>query len=634
MDFSNAMTAGYNIGKDLGYHVSGQAAEDIRLNREAKRAEIDFNNQRMQVLQAQEAREQDKYNKEVMYQKATGVKDLSKQAILAPELFLQDFIDGANSFNDEYQHFPGIRLMSFDQQLAEQQFLDFYIPAANSIYGSVKDPNDPGYQKSLAQIKSGLVMQVDENTGKITPVYVGEYLTTLGGNAGLQYIYQKIAADEAAAALKARDTQSQIERRDIQNATDIANAQTKADELNFKKGQDARTQDNIAQVINSQGGLSNVKRMDKDSVTMHSPQNGTAQQLEQQLNNTNIEMDNLAKYIQIDKNTNSFVTETPTKQDFQNQIVKTMQSLPRDAKGNITDEAKATYKKSLEDYVYQLYEHEEAGIPGATERREALESALQSYDKSFGNGKVDDRGLDDLMAIGRSAIGSANNVRNGRGVTGILANLATEGQDLFNLRTESPNFQKKMQVLNSLNNDYMTYLNTLYTGRLNNKIIDQLKKGSDWRSFTRNATEFAWALGRMADKLEEKANSASPSKAGRAKYIAKKLRLASDTLNADITVYNDLHSNVADIQTSKTGPINAPYDKSTVYFDYKDSVVYLFAKGQPQAVASMSINEFKKYRDANIDNLGVTFNEGSNFLSTKLPSTWFKATKYDTAAGL
>jgi len=634
MDFSNAMTAGYNIGKDLGYHVSGQAAEDIRLNREAKRAEIDFNNQRMQVLQAQEAREQDKYNKEVMYQKATGVKDLSKQAILAPELFLQDFIDGANSFNDEYQHFPGIRLMPFDQQLAEQQFLDFYIPAANSIYGSVKDPNDPGYQKSLAQIKSGLVMQVDENTGKITPVYVGEYLTTLGGNAGLQYIYQKIAADEAAAALKARDTQSQIERRDIQNATDIANAQTKADELNFKKGQDARTQDNIAQVINSQGGLSNVKRMDKDSVTMHSPQNGTAQQLEQQLNNTNIEMDNLAKYIQIDKNTNSFVTETPTKQDFQNQIVKTMQSLPRDAKGNITDEAKATYKKSLEDYVYQLYEHEEAGIPGATERREALESALQSYDKSFGNGKVDDRGLDDLMAIGRSAIGSANNVRNGRGVTGILANLATEGQDLFNLRTESPNFQKKMQVLNSLNNDYMTYLNTLYTGRLNNKIIDQLKKGSDWRSFTRNATEFAWALGRMADKLEEKANSASPSKAGRAKYIAKKLRLASDTLNADITVYNDLHSNVADIQTSKTGPINAPYDKSTVYFDYKDSVVYLFAKGQPQAVASMSINEFKKYRDANIDNLGVTFNEGSNFLSTKLPSTWFKATKYDTAAGL
>ena len=624
----------YNMGSDLGYSLSGGAAEDIRLNREAKRQELQIAQTKNELAQQQLNIMQEEQQRLVRQENAKNAVVMGMMARNNADLMLPT-ADLMNQLNDEGGYFPGWKVYALTQEDISQDFEKLKDAAlqANSVWGDksvdlLKD--DQAMRKAI----DGLFKYVDTNTGEVKYGHVMDAVYMFGGKMGMAAYQHQIMQDQIKAQQEADAKRRELQLKELDTMNDIEKTNIEKQKFNYTQQQDARTQDNIAQVINSQGGLSNVKRMDKDSVTMHSPQNGTAQQLEQQLNNTNIEMDNLAKYIQIDKNTNSFVTETPTKQDFQNQIVKTMQSLPRDAKGNITDEAKATYKKSLEDYVYQLYEHEEAGIPGATERREALESALQSYDKSFGNGKVDDRGLDDLMAIGRSAIGSANNVRNGRGVTGILANLATEGQDLFNLRTESPNFQKKMQVLNSLNNDYMTYLNTLYTGRLNNKIIDQLKKGSDWRSFTRNATEFAWALGRMADKLEEKANSASPSKAGRAKYIAKKLRLASDTLNADITVYNDLHSNVADIQTSKTGPINAPYDKSTVYFDYKDSVVYLFAKGQPQAVASMSINEFKKYRDANIDNLGVTFNEGSNFLSTKLPSTWFKATKYDTAAGL
>ena len=565
MDFSNAITAGYNIGKDLGYHVSGQAAEDIRLNREAKRAEIDFNNQRMQVLQAQEAREQDKYNKEVMYQKATGVKDLSKQAILAPELFLQDFIDGANSFNDEYQHFPGIRLMPFDQQLAEQQFLDFYIPAANSIYGSVKDPNDPGYQKSLAQIKSGLVMQVDENTGKITPVYVGEYLTTLGGNAGLQYIYQKIAADEAAAALKARDTQSQIERRDIQNATDIANAQTKADELNFKKGQDARTQDNIAQVINSQGGLSNVKRMDKDSVTMHSP--GASKGADESTINTpddaaqyKMRVDNYFKdFLDLYKNGRgeldlaksdiaAFKFEAGKNNALKDSITESMVNFSRQMRfealqnPELSPAIRTKMLKDAEEFDRTMYDEDKTYK--ATNEKEVTYNMAISSNILEAIAKGDTQGIFD-------------------NIFGIMNTLKREVEDWTNM--ETADFEKQIGLANLMQSVQPQLLAAIFQGRMTNKIYSQLATSSLWRSKATNLSTLRNNLATIKDQIA----LAKVRPGLEAKRDAQVLALDNAIYNLDklTTGQAQIKDGSAYIAKSKEDAIANSRDRTAIYFN-------------------------------------------------------------------
>lgn len=565
MDFSNAMTAGYNIGKDLGYHVSGQAAEDIRLNREAKRAEIDFNNQRMQVLQAQEAREQDKYNKEVMYQKATGVKDLSKQAILAPELFLQDFIDGANSFNDEYQHFPGIRLMPFDQQLAEQQFLDFYIPAANSIYGSVKDPNDPGYQKSLAQIKSGLVMQVDENTGKITPVYVGEYLTTLGGNAGLQYIYQKIAADEAAAALKARDTQSQIERRDIQNATDIANAQTKADELNFKKGQYARTQDKITQVINSQGGLSNVKRMDKDSVTMHSP--GASKGADESTINTpddaaqyKMRVDNYFKdFLDLYKNGRgeldlaksdiaAFKFEAGKNNALKDSITESMVNFSRQMRfealqnPELSPAIRTKMLKDAEEFDRTMYDEDKTYK--ATNEKEVTYNMAISSNILEAIAKGDTQGIFD-------------------NIFGIMNTLKREVEDWTNM--ETADFEKQIGLANLMQSAQPQLLAAIFQGRMTNKIYSQLATSSLWRSKATNLSTLRNNLATIKDQIA----LAKVRPGLEAKRDAQVLALDNAIYNLDklTTGQAQIKDGSAYIAKSKEDAIANSRDRTAIYFN-------------------------------------------------------------------
>lgn len=223
MGFVDAFNTGANIGKDLAYHFTGMAAEDIRLNREAKRQELDFNNQKMQIMQQQAQREQENYDKQIMYEKAQGNLALTKNVIANPELYMDDWLQSLNQFNNEYNYFPGVRLAKYDASMIDPQKEKDIIVAYNSLFGTVKDSNVAGYNDSLASIRSRLAMRIDDNDGSITPILADDLFYQLGGNAGYAYLIKKIQDDQYKAQLENDVKQSQIAK----NEQSIVDSQVK-----------------------------------------------------------------------------------------------------------------------------------------------------------------------------------------------------------------------------------------------------------------------------------------------------------------------------------------------------------------------------------------------------------------------
>lgn len=605
MDLSAAITNGYNVGKDLGYNLSGQAAEDRRLNREMTRAKIDTMQAQADLAQQQAQYARDDREEQEKLKGYQGLMTIATQAAYNPA-FMPQFYSAANTFNEQYGYMPDWVITSaLDDDMRDENKFDTAVQLAISANTKFDNPLDAD-DATVDRISQGMVKMTNKSTGETQYGYVGDLLYAFGGDYGLAYMHNVVQQKQLEAKRKAEKEQWEIKAKQHKILNDQQNTEIKAAEYNLKANEAQKSQ----QMSNYLGGIyqSNpgaVKGISTNKgnitgLTFNTESGAPTQTPEEFQNMQSRATDELAKIVQTDGN-GKFLHNMP-----QDQLRQTIENYinARKVVKNAAEQKSidTTHFEPMVQAVEKLYELEAAGVKGAAERRQTIESALSYFDEQFGAGKNADIKLSDRMAGYNSMVRSGNIIsQSGGKVTGILPTAILNAEDFLNTPRDSDEFRQAQDALNALINDQMINLSEVFNGRLTNKVLNQLRPTSQWRSFITNASRVSWVMNRLADRAEQDAKIASPSQAGQARFVAKKLRQAVNNLEANVRLETKLLEgkvNDMNVLDAKNGSLEkaaqASQSNDTIYFDGKGSV-YIIPQNPDKTLDNykFSMKEFK-----------------------------------------
>lgn len=227
MDFSSAFTNGYNVGKDIGYNFSGQAAEDRRLNREAARAKLNSMNLQDQLAQQQMQYIQEDREKQEKMQDYEGVTQLAMNTANNPA-FKSQFVTAVNNMNSKWQYSPWVISDPLDDDTKDDNKFQDAVMRAYTVHGKGTNPTDENNTEDVARVTQGMIKMTNPETGETQYAHVGDLLYMFGGNTGTAYMHsviqaKQIKAQQEQAKIQAdlAHKQSQIQRNDMQNAKDL-----------------------------------------------------------------------------------------------------------------------------------------------------------------------------------------------------------------------------------------------------------------------------------------------------------------------------------------------------------------------------------------------------------------------------
>lgn len=585
MDLSAAITNGYNIGKDLGYNLSGQAAEDRRLNREMTRAKIDTMQAQADLAQQQAQYARDDREEQEKMKGYEGIMTLTTQAIYNP-LMKPQALNAINNFKNQYGYSnEWVVTDALDDDLRDPEKFNAAAMLAYTVHGKGTNPEDEQNADDFQRVQQGIVKLTNTQTGETQYAHIGDLLYMFGGNYGTAYMHSVIQAKKLKEEAEREKAKWEIKEKQF-------NMANKAQETDIKARKQAVEEQNYLDTINMHNKLDNYIQNNPNEIksvstkdgkytgyTKYNPDDGTPTQTPEEFKNMQSAATNeLAKIVQTDGNSNLLYPMSA--QELRQTIENYINARPIVKNAAEQKSYDTTHFEPMVQAVEKLYELEAAGVKGATERRQVIESALSYFDEQFGAGKNADIKLSDRMAGYNSMARSGNIIsQSGGKVTGFLPTVILNAEDFFNTPRDSDEFRQAQDALNALINDYMINLSEVFNGRLTNKVLNQLRPTSQWRSFITNVSRLSWVMNRLADRAEQDAKIASPSQAGQARFVAKKLRQAVNNLEANVRLETKLLEgkvNDMNVLDAKNGSLEkaaqASQSNDTIYFDGKGSV--------------------------------------------------------------
>lgn len=542
---TDAFAQGYKIGSDLGYHFTGQAANDIKLNREAKRQELELNK-----IKTQAATQEMAYNKQKQDQEQR--QSQMKNAIAAANLAMQNpaamplVTDAIQPLVENY--FPGWKVSTFDSTngMYNQQAMNdgaAMVLSATSPSADVK-ANPYAFPAEIAKARSQFLLVTNTETGESTPMHLNELLYMFGGRDGMAAL---IAADQQAKI----EAQLKAQKQALENQktlTDIEKTKTDTAKTQFEMGRDQMVQQRADQISNfnmqqnpnapvfTQGNVDNkTGQVSFKRDQLKGSGDDTALPPDQQTARIDAATNTLDRIVQ---NNGSAMLYNFTDQEIRHALAEHSAATITGKTEAQRDAQRAAYYGGVAKKATELLRAAEAGVPGARDRYRVFKDVLGNDDNTFGKGKSADAKAQQFLGGVRSAIDTAVTITSGAdaNATGIIPNLIKNAKDLTNYDTGSQDFLKTLEVQNAFNQGEIYMIDSLYQNRLSNQVLKNLRTGSPWRSYEKNAMGVLSTLKRIQNQAGVYAENVSPSLRPEYTLVVEQLDKAVDNLESNLRV--------------------------------------------------------------------------------------------------
>lgn len=242
MDLSAAFANGYNVGKDLGYHISGQAAEDIRLNREATRAKINAQNLQNDIMQQQAQYVREDREEQEKMKAYEGVALTTTNAIQNP-LMKPQALQAIRQFQQNYGYSQEWAITdALDDDTKDEEQFKARSMIAYTVHGKGTNPLDEQNADDFQRVQQGMIKMTNTQTGETQYAHIGDLLYMFGGNYGAAYMHSVIQAKKLKEAQEAQKAQIELNKTVVdtqatQNkmVNDNIKTQIEAEKLNIQQ---------------------------------------------------------------------------------------------------------------------------------------------------------------------------------------------------------------------------------------------------------------------------------------------------------------------------------------------------------------------------------------------------------------
>lgn len=602
MDLSAAITNGYNIGKDLGYNLSGQAAEDRRLNREMTRAKIDTMQAQADLAQQQAQYARDDREEQEKMKGYQGLMTIATQAAYNPA-FMPQFYNAANAFNDKYGYMPDWVITSaLDDDMRDENKFDTAVQLAISANTKFDNPLDAD-DATIDRISQGMVKMTNKSTGETQYGYVGDLLYAFGGDYGLAYMHNVVQQKQLEAKRKAekekldmQDKISQMNKREIDAQVAIAKETRETNEFNTKQQQIQQMSQfwqngNTDRSFNPTTG--SIGATPKDNSTKDNAVNT------QQFNDRS----NLVKQVGKIFNNTYGTQNAITTQDVDQLIeeTKTLASqghndAQRNASLNKLAEDLSSAELDLRNIYYENPDTEQG--QKALQLADYISGRYKDIDAKFGASASQDKKT-------AETIGLANSIRNlSKNPYGIGNTLQLAAQSYSTLVDKD--FMEKIQ--SRINNKTLNVraLANLFNGRMTNKIWSELSDLNNWKDFSENAQQLTEVFDQCANDIEALLSTASYGQKAQMQIAARQFRDAASNLRqitiTKATIQNGPTDQNLKVLTSNdtTKPLDllaATQQQDVIYFDYNNNKVHILPQSKNNSInmdAGIDMAEFAK----------------------------------------
>lgn len=606
MDLSAAITNGYNIGKDLGYNLSGQAAEDRRLNREMTRAKIDTMQAQADLAQQQAQYARDDREEQEKMKAYEGVMTLATQAVNNPLMKSQTL----KAIQDMQQRFgysnEWVITDALDDDLRDPEKFNTASMLAYTVHGKGTNPLDEQNAEDFQRVQQGIVKMTNTQTGETQYTHIGDLLYMFGGNYGTAYMHSVIQAKklkEEAEREKERQEalykQSQMQRNQTQNAKDI-----------FEMRQNAENAERAKQtsgIIASQWAQNPDRSVSTDSKGNFTsigatPKEGSAQDNAANLKQMN-DNSNLVRQVGKIYNNTYGTQNAITTQDV-DQLIEETKTLA--SQGHNDAQRNASLNKLAEDLsnaeldlrtIYYENPDTEKGQK-ALQLADYISGRYKDIDAKFGASASQDKKT-------AETIGLANSIRNlSKNPYGIGNTLQLAAQSYSTLVDKD--FMEKIQ--SRINNKTLNVraLANLFNGRMTNKIWSELSDLNNWKDFSENAQQLTEVFDQCANDIEALLSTASYGQKAQMQIAARQFRDAASNLR-QITITKAAIQNgpsdpslkvlTSDNTTKPLDLLAATQQQDVIYFDYNNNKVHILPQSKNNSInmdAGIDMAEFAK----------------------------------------
>lgn len=580
MDFSSAFTNGYNVGKDLGYHFSGQAAEDRRLNREAARAKLNSMNLQDQLAQQQMQYIQEDREKQEKMQDYEGVTQLAMNTANNP-VFKSQFITSVNNMNSKWKYSPWVISDPLDDETKDDNKFQDAVMRSYTVHGKGTNPTDKNNTEDVARITQGMIKMTNPETGETQYAHVGDLLYMFGGNTGTAYMHSVMQAkqikaqqEQAKAQAELALKQSQIQRNSVQNDKDLH-------DMKLKETQEQNAQNTSNYILNlhqqnqdkslntdSKGHATGIGATPKDSEGSSNPM--------ETLQNSQYQK----SLLDFKKSNNLNPQELGTKLSELQQLAR-IEKLHNDQFKEAGDAASMYVTKALRAGNTEL----------AMEYQTAINSALGV--------KVDDKAMND-MKLFFAALTQVNNMTADNGNPSEAFFDAFGGYDkLRNFFTAITGLididqEKVFDALNQTKNLQSMLAYDMMGKRITKHGLSQLPMANEWLTGTANLSVIRAQLDRVKDIAKARMAGGDPATSAWARETYDKITQMQQQIDDNIALAKVINVNGGERGTMKK--MWDAFSSNRGFSDFGDNVI---------VPTNSSMPDISKYKGRNIINFNT-----------------------------